>query len=209
MTRRQLAHRTALVIGLYGGAIATAVLLHERSPSLYDVYRDSVPIIVALPAAWLASAFQRRLSYMQALRNLWSDAIDSVHAALRYTENPSPSPVLYASTLSKLGITIEHVRAVFKNVDEREGTGGLYPFEHLKLIYAAVADLGYGDDVTDADRRAAKINVVRHWKGVRARLLLEFDRATPTYRGDLVSLGPFLEGHRAHAPDAPPLAELA
>jgi hypothetical protein len=34
MTRRQLAHRTALVIALYGSAVATAVLLHERSPSL-------------------------------------------------------------------------------------------------------------------------------------------------------------------------------
>src|SRR5438445_2924644 len=70
MSRRQLARTTATVTAVYLSVIAVAFLLHATSPAQYGVLRDFVALAVAAPAAWLAWAYQRRLSYMHALRQL-------------------------------------------------------------------------------------------------------------------------------------------
>lgn len=199
MTRRQLARCTGVVTIAYLSVIVVAFVLHARSPSSYLVLRDFVPVVVAAPAAWLAWAFQRRLSYVHALRQVWSDAIASVQGALRYTETKVPSQQLYLRTLSDLVATIEQVRGLFKNVEERDGAGGMYSFEQLKIIHGAVLELGHGADASAARRAEARLRIIESWKQVRARLLLEFDRPTPTYRGDILAI--------PHALDlAPPLA---
>jgi hypothetical protein len=204
MTRRQLARCTGVVTIAYLSVIAVAFVLHARSPALYLVLRDFIPVIVAAPAAWLAWAFQRRLSYLHALRMVWSDAIASVQGALRYTETRSPSRQLHTRTLSDLVATIEQVRGLFKNVEERDGAGGMYSFEQLKVIHGAVLDLGHGAQASAARRREARLQIIESWKQVRARLLLEFDRATPTYRSDILTVphaldvAPALRASEAH-----------
>ena len=187
---------------VYLSVIAVAFLLHATSPAQYGVLRDFVALAVAAPAAWLAWAYQRRLSYMHALRQLWSDAVASVQSAFRYTCTPAPSQLHYSQTLSNLATTIEQVRGVFKNVDEVAGTGRLYPFEQLKLIHSAIFELGYGEDASEDLRQAARLQITRCWKPARAPLLLEFDRSTPTYRGDLESMMHDAAKRGGHQPSA-------
>jgi hypothetical protein len=76
---------------------------------------------------------------------------------------------------------IEEVRGVFKNVDEKDGKGGLYPFEPLKTINREIANLGFGESVTPHKKQEARRIIVSEWKTLRSRFLLEFDRDFPTY----------------------------
>ena len=41
----------------------------------FDLYKSLVPLVIAVPTAWLAYAFQRRVSYLNALRDLWKQLI--------------------------------------------------------------------------------------------------------------------------------------
>jgi len=181
MRRRRLLIITSWVMAIYGIAILIGFVLSKELPDLYGVYKDLAILIVALPAAYLAFCFQRRTEYMQALRNLWIHMIDAVQEGFRYTHTANPSRELYTETLVKLSAVIEEERGVFKNVDERKGRGGLYPFEPLKEIYEEIYKLGFGEKATDQLRKEVREKINKHWKDLRSRFLLEFDRDFPTY----------------------------
>src|SRR4029079_5856379 len=95
----------------------------------YAAFKDLIPLVIAIPAAYLAFCFQRRNSYLQALRSLWSNMVGAVQAARTYTYTPEPSRELYSETLGKLGMVIEEVRGVFKNIPAKGSPVGWYPFE--------------------------------------------------------------------------------
>ncbi|MGI0015245.1 MAG: hypothetical protein ACREBU_17660, partial [Nitrososphaera sp.] len=119
--------------------------------------------------------------FIQVLRTLWLHMIDGAQAGFRYTYTPKPSPELYTETLSKLSIVIEEIRSVFKNVREKQGNVGLYPFESMKEIHKTIEKLGYGERVTEALQREARNNINNQWKVLRSKFLLEFDRDSPTH----------------------------
>src|ERR1043165_2533496 len=134
MTKRRL---TASVVGeviyLVAYAIAAA-WAHACAPtSIYVVIKDCVAVAVAVPAAILAGIFQRRNSYLQALRDYWTQIIPAVQASLQYTFESAPTQAQFATVYVGLSSAIDITRSVFANV--RTGhRSGLYPFENLKDI---------------------------------------------------------------------------
>ena len=185
MTRRHLQLVLVLVMATYAIAIIFAVWLRApfavEETSRYRTYKDILPLVIAIPAAYLAFAFQRRNSYLQALRALWSQIVGAITEALTYTEMSSPSQAEHLVVLSSLRAAIEEVRGVFKNVPANSPPEGWYPFEPIKQVYNLVHDLGYGQDNSSATRLIAHTAIYEMWKSSRSQLLAEFDREIPTY----------------------------
>lgn len=193
MTRNHLRWVLAGVIATYAVALAAGIFLRmplDDNPSgIYGLYEDLVPLIFAIPAAYLAFAFQRRNSYLQALRALWSDMVDAVTTSLIYTETAVPTEAQYLDTLRKLSAAIEEVRGVFKNIPRPDSTKGWYPFEPVKQIYQTIHNLGYGDRASAERREKAGRSIFEMWQANRTRLLAEFDRDKPTYHHAEYALG--------------------
>lgn len=194
VTRRRLARVTRTVAACYGAAIVVGVVLRlaysGTDAPVYQTFRDMIPLIIALPAAFLAQAFQRRAAYVQGLRAVWNDMVGAVAAALTYTELPTPSKESYADVLRRLSVAIEGVRGFYANVPSGVSTTGWFPFEPVKQIREEVKALGFGDEATAERRADANERVYAMWRRARERFLAELEVEIPTHH------------HAAHAPDA-------
>jgi hypothetical protein len=159
-------------INIYFIAILLGVVLRlcDSGPEwlIYSTYKDLIPLVIAIPAAYLAFSFQRRGSYIQALRAYWSLLVRAVQGAYSYTNQPQPSFDQYSKILTDLSVVIDEARGIFENLPVRGKPVGWYPFEPIKEIHQDLQSLGYGESVT-----AEKL--------VRAELLREFDRDIPTH----------------------------
>ncbi len=182
MTKEKLRKRTIYVIAIYLNAIVLGILLRLFGPEkniYYETFKDLIPFILATPAAYLGYCFQQRVSYLKSLRSLWTNLIKSVHNAIQYTHLEEPSNELFGTVLSDLSLVIDEVRGVYKNIGERPGEIGLYPYEPIKSIYEEIEKLGYGK-IEDRKRKKGRNNIRGHWKSIREEFLSEFDRHEPS-----------------------------
>ena len=187
MTRRQLRRAIIQVIGVYAAAASLGLMLGVSASPYYNAFRDIVPFVFGIPAAYLGYCFQRRQSYMESLRSLWTKLVHAVQESIRYTFDPTPTQSEHAHILMQLAIAVDEVRGVYKNIGERAGHVGVYPYEPIKEIYKAVDELGHGELSSD-ERALARQRIKGHWRSIRANFLDEFDRAEP---GKIVS--PYIE----------------
>lgn len=148
---------------------------------IYSTYKDMIPFIIAIPAAWLGYCLQRRSSYLQQLRILWSTLIKAVQKANQYTYIECPTRDQYSETLCCLSAAIEEIRGVFINLVEKNRNISLYPFEPVKDIYGLIDDLGCDKKLTEAEKKDARNKIFALWRDVREELLKEFDREIPTF----------------------------
>lgn len=183
MTGKQLQRTTLLVIFLYVLAIVIGITLYyvdaTEKKIHYAVFKDLVPLIFAIPAAYLGFCFQRRSSFLQALRQLWTHLITSVNQAIQYTYQSKTTQKDYSEVLISLSKSIDEVRGVYRNLKETSHEIGLYPFESLKSIHKVVSKLGFGDIDSKEAIRARK-QITLDWKNIRKTFLAEFDRSEPT-----------------------------
>jgi hypothetical protein len=185
MTKQQLQRITLAVIGIYLMAIILGIILRlcDSGPEwlLYSTYKDLIPLVIAIPAAYLAYSFQRRGSYVQALRAYWSLLVRAVQGAYSYTNQSQPSFDQYSKVLTDLSVVIDEARGIFENLPVRGKPVGWYPFEPIKEIRRDLYNLGYGEAVTAEKLDALRSRIDRRWKLVRKELLREFDRDVPTH----------------------------
>lgn len=146
--------------------------------SLYSVLKDVIPLVLAWPVAYLSHAFQRRVSYLQALRSLYGDIIEAIAQARQYTYSENREDSEWESALVDLSKAIDGVRAVYYNLGESEKETGLYPYEPLKDIYQAL--LKCPPKCSEDHRGSIRRLIDTKWKGVRHRFLDEFDRSRPS-----------------------------
>jgi hypothetical protein len=161
-----------------------------------DLYKSTVTLVLAVPAAILAGSFQRRVSYLQGLRDLWKQMIPAVQLALQYTHSPQPAPRdAFAKCFVELSTAIDSLRSVFKNLpnDTRKG---LYPYQNLKDILSIIGWLGYGNWRTRSEREKARTRIVKLWNQMFEAMLVEFDRDEP-----LIPVSKYLAGGKAYADD--------
>lgn len=116
---------------------------------------------------------------MQTLRSFWSELVCAINSAIEYTFIEEPSQEQFSKTLRDLSVIIDELRGVYKNIGEKPGNIGLYPYEPIKDIHRAIQQLGYGAIDHDKQQKTRR-QVVEHWKSVRENFLAEFDRTEPT-----------------------------
>jgi hypothetical protein len=172
-----------MVIGIYALALGVGLTLRIVGPPTptpyYETFKDLIPLILAIPAAYLGYCFQQRGSYLQSLRSLWSGLVIAVNNAIQYTYLESPTQGQFGKVLTDLSIVTDELRGVYKNIGESSNSVGLYPYEPIKDIHKAIRDLGFGC-LSENARITARWKVVGHWKSIRTNFLDEFDRAVPT-----------------------------
>lgn len=156
MTKKSLLKWFAVASVVYFIAIGIGVLIRIYDSTdngiVYETYKDMIPFIIAIPVSWLGFCLQRRFSYLQQLRVLWSTLINAIQKANSYTYVTNPTCEQFCATLSCLSASIEEIRGVFKNIEETEEDIGLYPFEPIKDIFGLINDMGYKKQLSEAER---------------------------------------------------------
>jgi len=171
------------VIFIYTFAVGVGICLKIVDPSkdapVYGTFKDLIPLIIAIPAAWLGYCFQRRQAYLKDVRDIWSKMCNSFQDAVQYTHLQSPSQEEYAKVLKSLSYAIEEMRAVFANVGEDEKRIGIFPFESMKLIRGGISSLGFSDSFQKDQAPFTRSEIVERWKVLRKTFLLELERDIP------------------------------
>jgi hypothetical protein len=89
MTKKQLHGQLIIVILIFGMAVLIGTLIYYNDTTKgkihYELFKEMIPFIIAIPAAYLGFCFQKMTAYQQALRNLWTNMINSVNEAIQYT----------------------------------------------------------------------------------------------------------------------------
>ena len=191
MTRRALLRWVIISILVYVayGALLTWFKFVDRFDELYVLLKDGAIFVSAVPAAWLTACFQRRTSFLEQLRDLWSQLVDAVQEAVQYTHLEAPSQAQYAAVMKKLSAVIDEFRSVFRNLDEARDApdSGYFPFESIRTIYHLIGDLGYGATFKADQAAATRREVIQLWRRLRQPLLREFDRQKPS-KTDIVAV---------------------
>ncbi len=200
MTRKSLYLWTVIVLLVYAFIIAIGILLRIFFPDengtasvAYQTFKDLVPFFIAIPAAWLGFCFQRRVSYLSALRTLWSILIPACQQAIQYTYLEDPTEEDFAKTQKDLSIVIDSLRGVFRNFGS-SGEVGLYPYENIKDILKTISWLKFSTEHTEDDRYWARRCIKTMWSSMHQMMLLEFDREVPVY-----PLSKYLDGEASLA----------
>jgi hypothetical protein len=189
MTKRTLHRWTRYVVLAYVVMFIAGVGLRIAFPDdptsplpnpVYSTFKDMTPFLIVIPAAWLGYCFQRRTSYLMALRALWNELIPAVQEAIRYTYLEHPTQSEFSLTKKNLSVMIDSLRGVFCNIPHKDPIG-LYPYENLKDILEILKWLGYEQPKSEADRRVARRAMRITWAWMHQALLLEFDREVPAY----------------------------
>jgi hypothetical protein len=181
MTRRKLRNWVVVVTCFY----VTAILITIWPPSIFQSVKslkDIQSLILAAPVAWLGYCFQRRHNFVQQLRTVLSKAISAVQNAFQYTHlQPAEATQReFGEVLKNLSCAIDEIRGLYRNIHEKPGERGYYPFESLKTIHAEISALGFTPNFTEERAAAARNNIRDLWKRVREPLMDELDRGLAT-----------------------------
>ncbi len=179
MTWRRLRRHVLLAVVFLVAYATIGVVLNCRSSSAYGVFKDLIPVALGVPLALLTFSFQRRMSYLQALRDFWQRLIPAVQSAIQFTHLSNPGQADFARTLEALATVMDLARGVFANVPIAKNRNGLYPYENLKDIYNTISWLGVTNGRSEVDRANARRCVTRLWQEMYNALLVEFDRDVP------------------------------
>jgi hypothetical protein len=185
MTRSTLTKAVRkVVIALLAFFVIGVVLKYfyrDRDNPVYSTYKDLVPILLGIPAAYLAYCFNLRNAHLQTLRSLWSNAIKAIQKARDYCYLRELTYPEYAATLGGLSAVIDEVRGVFKNLGETDKEIGLYPFEPLKDIFKLVQALKPETTTTEQQKHETKKRIDAHWRQLRTKFLRELERSEPDH----------------------------
>jgi hypothetical protein len=181
MTRRLLLVNVFLVIAYVVLWIAIftyfTVENHPTRRIYATIIKEMIPLIIAIPVAWLTTCFQKRNSFLTNLRTLYDRATLAIQSAIQYTHLPRPSQKEYAAVMKELAATVDLMRGSFKNIKEKRGKGGLYPLETLKIINNWVGYLGFGNTFKKSEAPEVRKNILKLWRRrLRPALFEELDR---------------------------------
>ena len=155
--------------------------LEPIARSIYEYLKDMALVFVTVVAAYLASVFQKRHSFIEALREEWRDIIRAKSALFAFTQLERPTQQDYVTAFCAVSETIDNMRSVYRNVGETTRLVGLYPYEPLHDMRRALQTLEprKNPDAGEEERRLVRNAVLRGWYALRERFLEELDLESP------------------------------
>lgn len=161
-----------IVLGIWLG------IAHKEA---YLIFKDLMPLLLALPVAWLSFCFQKRTSFLANLRTLYSQTVSAIQVTIQYTHLSQPDQKDFAKVQHDLSTVIDLFRGSFNNLEEGYDGIGLFPFEALKTIQNWVNYIGFGDSFKAAEASEARRQIIKLWqRRLRPPLLNELDRQRPS-----------------------------
>lgn len=201
MTRSRLAATLSRIYILLALVLAASLALRlaEHIPGiagtkvgqiakdLYDYMKDMALVFITVVAAVLASVFQRRHAFVDALKHEWGEIVTSKSALFTYTQLAEPTQAQYLATFCRLSETIDNMRTVYRNVGETDRDGatpgliGLYPYAPLHDMRRALQALDptKSPDLSEANRRLVRDAIMQSFYALRESFLDELDPEEP------------------------------
>lgn len=161
--------------GLAGGS------LEALARDVYDYMRDMALVFVTVVAAYLASVFQKRHNFVEALRREWHDIIKAKSALFAFTQIEAPTQKEYVTAFCAISESIDNMRSVYKNVGETGSLLGLYPYEPLHDMRRALQTLEPRKNPTlgEQQRTDARKAILEGWYALREQFLEELELEPP------------------------------
>jgi hypothetical protein len=184
MTRIVLNRTLLFVLSFYVLVIFLAIHLKLNlcEQSYYSVLKDLLPIIFAIPAAYLVFCFQRRNEYLKALRTVYSQLVQVNTEFMDYTYCKIKNDEKYFKLKNCISKAIEEIRSVYENIDEVFGENeGLYPFEPLKEIYHEDLELLHNGDFKYETNEIIRKDHYKKWKEIRINFIVELERTQASF----------------------------
>jgi hypothetical protein len=198
MTRSTLKTTMRRVYALLGSVLAICLLAKfvDHIPALrgsgleallkdaYEFLRDMSLLIATGGVAYITNIFQKRSSFLEALKQEWRDIIAAKSALFSYTQLEKPSLEHYLETFCKVSETIDNMRSVYQNVGETDDLVGLYPYAPLHDMRRALQTLDprKNPQAPDAETRAlVRDAILQSFYALRETFLEELDLDEPDH----------------------------
>src|SRR5262245_15890604 len=121
----------------------------------YEFLRDMSLLIATGGVAYITNIYQKRSSFIAALKEEWRDIIAAKSVLFSCTQLERPTLEIYLATFCRLSETIDNMRSVYQNVGETGGMVGLYPYAPLHDMRRALQTLDPRKNPTpDAEARS-------------------------------------------------------
>lgn len=170
---------------------------------VYEYLRDMALVFITVVAAYVASVFQKRHGFIEALREEWRDIIKAKSALFTYTQIEKPTEDQYLAAFCAISETIDNMRTVYGNVGETRKLIGLYPYAPLHDMRRALQSLDprKNPTISESQRKLARDAILQSFYALRESFLEELDLEQPD--NPLLNMG----GRRTKAPGAPHWAQ--
>jgi hypothetical protein len=195
MTRERLRSHLDGTFAFIGGVLAIAFFARFAYPlqapdsesyrlllAAYEYLRDMSLLIATGGVAYLTNVYQKRASFIDALREEWRDILKAKSALLAYTQLEQPVMDDYIVAFHHLSETIDNMRTVYRNVGETREKLGIYPFEPLHDMRRAFQTLSpkKAEMTGDEQRKLVRDAILQSFYALRDRFLDELDLEEPT-----------------------------
>src|SRR5262245_16523589 len=133
--------------------------------------------------AYITNIYQKRSSFVDALKEEWRDIIAAKSALFSYTQIERPTLEQYLATFCRLSETIDNMRSVYQNVGETEDLIGIYPYAPLHDMRRALQTLDprKAPDAGAEARNLARDAILQSFYALRETFLEELDLEEPDH----------------------------
>ncbi len=148
---------------------------------VYEYLKDMALVFVTVVATVLAGIYQRRQSFLAALKDEWREIVDAKSKLYAFTRRDTPSHEDYLEAFLAISATLDNMRTVYANVGETESMIGIYPFAPLHDMRRALQTLDptKAKAITADDRRLARDAILQSFYALRENFLEELDLEPP------------------------------
>jgi hypothetical protein len=150
---------------------------------VYEYLRDMSLLLATGGVAYIANVYQKRASFIDALKEEWRDIIAAKSVVFSYTQIERPTLEQYLTAFCKLSETIDNMRSVYRNVGETGDLIGIYPYAPLHDMRRALQTLD-PRKAPDADiekRNLARDAILQSFYALRETFLEELDLEEPDH----------------------------
>jgi len=157
--------------------------LEKFLKDIYEYLRDMSLLIATGGVAYITNLFQKRSSFVEALKEEWRDIIATKSALFAFTQLERPTADEYIATFCKLSETIDNMRSVYQNVGETDDLIGLYPYAPLHDMRRALQTLDPRKNPNpDAEaRNLVRDAILQSFYALRETFLEELDLQAPDH----------------------------
>jgi hypothetical protein len=162
--------------GLKGSGLEAAL------KDVYEYLKDMSLLIATGGVAYITNVFQKRSTFIEALKAEWQDIIATKSALFTYTQLEKPTLEQYLATFCRLSETIDNMRSVYRNVGETTALIGLYPYAPLHDMRRVLQTLDPRRGTMDAEARSlARDAILQSFYALRENFLEELDLEEPDH----------------------------
>lgn len=148
---------------------------------VYDYLKDMALVFVTVVAAALAGIYQRRQSFIAALKEEWRDIIKAKSELVAFTHILNPDHAQYMRAFTAMSETLDNMRSVYRNVGETKQLIGYYPYEPLHDMRRVLQAMDPRKVTPEnyVDPSVARDAIIRSFLTVRESFLEELDLEPP------------------------------